>query len=235
MNKYLKALREFNGYKLYDDQMEEEVSKLNIAEEVRTMCGLEKQDRAWFHRDEMKVIARRINGKAKFISDKRHVSSYVSSTEIFPKYLSDIWTPQQTKNDHPNLLNMVAIRDAIKNSSGGVESNSPPKRKKLKIKKCSNCNVEKSVGEFHKQSDHPSGLRSHCKTCRTAIQRKQKNNDNKKEINMIQKPETNTNTTTINTQVATSTFAPIIQSVLSRATKVIVSPGGEMTFHIGGE
>ena len=46
MSEYLKALREFNGYKLYDNQLEEEVSKLNIAVQVGTgyfHIGLQKK------------------------------------------------------------------------------------------------------------------------------------------------------------------------------------------------
>ena len=39
-------------------------------------------------------------------------------------------------------------------------------------KVCTKCNVEKPVGEFHKNKSKPSGLHVHCKTCRLSYQKR---------------------------------------------------------------
>lgn len=131
MNKYLKALREHNGYKLFDDEMEEQMSKTIMADEIRVLCKMKKTGNSWFTRKEAVTIARKLNKSAQFISSKKDSHSYVSSKKVFEQYLSDIWTPQTTDNMHPSLVNMSAIRVALRDQieSKVVEQKLPEVKK----------------------------------------------------------------------------------------------------------
>ena len=134
MNTYLKALKEHNGYKLFDDEMEEQMSKTNMADEIRQLCGINKTGNSWFTRDEAVIIARRLNKSAQFISNKKDSHTYIPSKKVFEQYLNDIWTPQATDNMHPNLINMTAIRDALKNRSELINVSKKSSRVKKQVK-----------------------------------------------------------------------------------------------------
>ena len=133
MNKYLKALREHNSYMLFDNEVEEQMSKTIMADEIRLSCKLRKTGKSWFTREEAVSITRKLNKSAQFISNKKESHSYVPCKKIFAQYLTDIWTPQQTDNMHPSLINMVSIRDALrdrKDEKTMIKKNSNPEATK---------------------------------------------------------------------------------------------------------
>jgi len=134
MNKYLRALREHNNYKLFDDEMEEQMSRTIMADEIRVFCNISKTGNSWFTRNEALAIVRKLNKSAQFISNKKESHSYVPCKKIFEQYLTDIWTPQQTDNMHPSLINMVSIRDALrdrKDEKTMIKKNSNPEETKM--------------------------------------------------------------------------------------------------------
>lgn len=82
-----------------------------LRKEIRFLCGLEVNHNSWFSRDEIKTISKKITPAARFISDDKSSSKYISATKIFPAYIKG-WVAQDTVNDHPtrdNLLNIYKL------------------------------------------------------------------------------------------------------------------------------
>ena len=82
-----------------------------LRKEIRLLCGLETNSNSWFSRQEIKTISKKITQAARFISDDKTNSKYISATKIFPTYIKG-WINQDTVNDHPsrdNLLNIYKL------------------------------------------------------------------------------------------------------------------------------
>lgn len=86
----------------------EELTSIILRKEIRLLCDLPINRNQWFTRLEAKTIAKKISPSARFISDEQKSSKYVSTKDIFPKYIKD-WSDQGTVNDHPNKQNLLNI------------------------------------------------------------------------------------------------------------------------------
>ena len=88
-----------------------EMTSAELHREIRLLCDLPTNGNKWFSRTEIKTIAKKLSPAARFISDDRESSKYLSSVKVFPKYVKG-WITQETVNDHPvkqNLLNIYKL------------------------------------------------------------------------------------------------------------------------------